>query len=188
MKLLMTLVTLTFSLWAEIELPQTFKSDFYQTITNEKGKVIRYEGSVRFKNFQNSYINDLGETTSYSRSLFKWLYTSPTQKEVCTDGTQLIVIDHDLEQVSTYMIDEGVNLEEILKRAKAISKNEYQATYKDIEYLISLNNTGLLKQITYVDNLDNAVKIIFQNMEYDTTVDERALECNAPADYDEIKG
>jgi len=188
MKLLITLLTLSLSLSAEITLPKTFKTDFHQTITNEKGKVIKYDGSVLFKNFQNSFTNDLGEQSTYSRSLFKWTYTAPTQKEVCTDGTQLIVVDHDLEQVSTYLIDDGINLEEVLKIAKEISKNEYQATYKDIEYLISLDDKGLLKQIVYVDNLENAVKIIFNNMEYDSSVNEGALECNAPADYDEIKG
>jgi len=188
MKLFITLLTLSLSLSAEIVLPQTFKTDFHQTITNEKGKVIQYDGNVLFKNFQNRFTDDLGKQTTYSRSLFKWSYTSPTQKEVCTDGTQLIVVDHDLEQVSTYMIDDGINLEEILKLAKEISKNEYKATYKEIEYLISLDEKGLLKQIVYVDNLENAVKIIFKNMNYDTTVNEGALECNAPADYDEIKG
>jgi len=188
MKLFITLLTLSLTLSAEIVLPQTFKTDFHQSITNEKGKVIKYEGNVLFKNFKNRFTDDLGEQTTYSRSLFKWSYTSPTQKEVCTDGTQLIVIDHDLEQVSTYMIDDGINLEEILKIAKEISKNEYKATYKEVEYLISLDEKGVLRQIVYVDNLDNAVKIIFKNMEYDATVNEGALECNAPADYDEIKG
>jgi len=188
MKLFITLLTLSLSLSAEIVLPKTFKTDFHQTITNEKGKVIKYDGNVLFKNFQNTFTNDLGEQSTYSRSLFKWSYTSPTEKEVCTDGTQLIVVDHDLEQVSTYMIDDGINLEEILKLAKEISKNEYKATYKEVEYLISLDEKEQLKQIVYVDNLDNAVKIIFKNMDYTTTVNESALECNAPADYDEIKG
>ena len=180
MKLFITLLTLTLSLSAEIVLPQTFKTNFHQTITNEKGKVIKYNGKVLFKNFTSSLNNN--------RSLFKWSYTSPTQKEVCSDGTQLIVVDHDLEQVSTYLIDDGINLEEILKIAKKISQDEYKATYKDVEYLIRLDEKEQLKQIVYVDNLDNVVKIIFKNMDYTTTVNENELECNAPANYDEIKG
>lgn len=174
MKLLISLVTLSTLLSADISLPQNFKTDFHQTITNEKGKVIKYDGSVLFKKF--------------NRSLFKWSYTSPTQKEVCTDGTQLIVVDHDLEQVSTYMINDGINLEEILKIANKISNNTYQATYKEVEYLISLDEKEQLEQIVYVDNLDNAVKILFNNMNYNNTLEENALDCNAPQDYDVIKG
>jgi len=188
MKLIITLFALSFSLFADIELPQNFKTDFHQTITNEKGKVINYEGSVVFKNFQQLLANTLGEETTYTRSLFKWNYEKPTEKEVCTDGIQLIVVDHDLEQVSNYLIDEGINLEEILKIAQKISETDYQATYKGIEYLITLDAKEQLKQIVYVDNLENNVKIIFQNMNYNTTLEEHMLECNAPNYYDVIKG
>ncbi len=174
MKFFLSLLTLSTLLCADISLPQNFKTDFNQTITNEKGKVIKYEGTVVFKN--------------YSRSLFKWSYTSPTKKEVCTDGTQLIVVDHDLEQVSNYMIEDGINLEEILKVAKNISKRDYQATYNEVEYLISLDDKEHLSQIVYVDNLDNSVKIIFKNMDYNGKVNAEELACTAPQDYDEIKG
>ena len=188
MKLLISFLTLTALLSADITLPQSFKTGFHQTITNEKGKVIKYDGTVLFKNFQHSFTNDLGNENYYTRSLFKWSYTSPTQKEVCTDGTQLMVVDHDLEQVSSYMIDDGINLEEILKIAKKITEKDYQATYKEVEYLISLDKKAQLEQIVYVDNLDNAVKIIFKNMNYNLNINEDALECNAPQDYDVIKG
>ena len=188
MRIIVSLLALSLTLFANITLPQNFKTDFHQSITNEKGKVINYDGSVVFKNLEQVFSNDLGEESSYTRSIFKWSYTSPTQKEVCTDGTSLIVIDHDLEQVSNYMIDDGINLEEILKIARKISNKEYKARYKEIEYLISLDAVKQLKQIVYVDNLDNAVKIIFKNMNYNATVNEDVLECNAPQDYDQIKG
>ena len=175
MKLLLTLSALTMILQADISLPNNFETDFQQSITNDKGKVIKYTGSVFFKN-------------SNTRSLFKWSYASPTQKEVCTDGTQLIVVDHDLEQVSTYLIDDGVNLEAILKVANKISEKTYTASYKEVEYLIYLDERKQLQQIVYVDNLDNAVKIIFNNMNYNTSVTQNVLECDAPDTYDEIRG
>jgi len=188
MRLFISLLVLSLTLYANISLPQNFQTDFHQTITNDKGKVIKYDGTVFFKNLEEIYTNELGEKSSHSRSIFKWSYTTPTQKEVCTDGTNLIVVDHDLEQVSSYMIDDGINLEEILKITKKISKSDYQASYKEIEYLISLDEKEQLKQIVYVDNLDNAVKIIFKNMNYNTTINENALECNSPSAYDVIKG
>ena len=188
MKLLISLLTLSTLLLADINLPQNFKTDFHQTITNDKGKVIKYAGEVVFKNLKETFTDVTGLESQYTRSLFKWSYTSPTQKEVCTDGTQLIVVDHDLEQISNYMIDDSINLEEILKIAKKISETNYQASYKEVEYLITLDVKEQLEQILYVDNLDNAVKIIFKNMNYRTNINEDVLGCNAPENYDIIKG
>ena len=174
MKILISLLTLGTLLFADVQLPNNFKTDFEQSITNKKGKVINYEGNVLFINI------DLG--------LFKWSYSSPTQKEVCTDGRELTVVDHDLEQVSNYMINDGINLKEILQRAIKIANQEYTATYKEIEYLITLDTKEQLNQITYVDNLDNAVKIIFKNMKYASTISADVLKCTAPQAYDLIKG
>ena len=189
MKLFISLLLLTTALFANITLPQNFNTNFVQTITNDKGNIIKYNGSVIFKNMTFTMLNDTGTQEPYSQSLFKWSYTAPTKKEVCTDGIQLIVVDHDLEQVSNYLVDEGINLEKILTVAKQISTTAYQATYKDVEYLITLNKEQQLQQIVYVDNLDNGVKIIFSNMNYNNnSFDDKQLECNAPSDYDIIKG
>lgn len=189
MKLLITLSALVVSLNATITLPDNFKTNFQQTITNDKGKVIKYEGNVLFKNMRQNIQNQAGTIESYGRSLFKWNYTSPTQKEVCTDGVQLIVVDHDLEQVSRYLVDEGINLEEILKVAQQITNKDYKASYKDTEYIISLDENQQLSKIVYVDNLENGVKIIFNNMNYNTSsFNERDLECHAPKEYDIIEG
>ncbi len=189
MKLLLTLLTLAMALHAEITLPDNFEAKFKQSITNDQGKVIKYDGNVLFKKTTESFFDNTGIEQSYSRSLFKWNYTSPTKKEVCTDGVQLIVIDHDLEQVSNYMVDEGIDLEGILKVAQKITNVDYKATYKETEYIITLDNKQQLSKIVYVDNLDNGVKIIFNNMNYNnTSFDVKKLECQSPQEYDIIQG
>lgn len=188
MKILSSLLALSVTLLADITLPQDFRTDFKQTITNETGKVIKYEGNVVFKNLKESLSNTMENEEIYARSFFKWSYTVPTKKEVCTDGTQLIVIDHDLEQVSTYLINDGINLEAILKVAQKLSTHAYKANYKEVEYLIALDDKEQLHEIVYVDNLDNAVKITFKNMHYNVAVEANDLECNAPVSYDMIKG
>jgi len=174
MKLFITLSALVLMLHANITLPQSFESNFQQTITNDKGKVIEYNGSVLFQN--------------QDRSLFKWNYTYPTKKEVCTDGISLRVVDHDLEQISNYFVDEGINLEAILNVAQKISVTDYKATYKEVEYFISVDIKNQLSKIVYVDNLDNRVKIIFNNIYYNTAIDMKRLECQAPQEYDIIEG
>jgi len=188
MKLLLLLSTLSLSLSASITLPSNFTSNFQQTITNEHSKVINYKGKVYFKELVETIADDSGREQGYTRSLFKWNYTAPSKKEVCTDGIQLTVVDHDLEQVANYLVDEGINLKEILSLAKKISANDYQASYKDIEYLITLDSKNQLSKIVYVDNLDNNVKILFSDIEYNGILDKNLLECIAPTEYDIIKG
>jgi outer membrane lipoprotein carrier protein len=177
-------------LQAGIELPNNFETNFIQTITNEKGKVINYKGKVDFKQEKEKlYLDDLNQTREFSSKLFKWSYKSPTKKEVCTDGMELLVIDHDLEQVSKYIIDEGLDLEEILKVAKRLTATDYKAIYRDVEYLITIDSKHRLKKIFYVDSLDNRVKILFTNMVYNIkSFDDKVLECPIDPSYDIIEG
>ena len=65
MKLLLSVLLLNTVLFANIKLPENFKADFTQTITNTKKKVIEYQGNVHFSD----------------ERLFKWSYTEPTKKE-----------------------------------------------------------------------------------------------------------
>jgi len=189
MKFLYLLPFLAVTLNATISLPNNFESDFDQTITNPKGKRIAYHGHVRYQHEKQVLIDDANREQLIESHLFRWDYTAPTQKEVCTDGVQLIVVDHDLEQVSRYLISEGIDLKAILNVAQQLSTQDYKATYKEVEYLITLDRDQRLRKIFYVDRLDNQVKIEFLNMHYNLQdFDDRALECSAPSDYDIIEG
>jgi len=189
MRTFFTISILVIALHADIVLPNNFETDFKQTITNDKGKTINYSGDVKFKQDRTILLDEHGSQTEMTSSLFKWSYKSPTEKEVCTDGVQLIVIDHDLEQVSRYLIDDGLELEKVLKVAKKIDRQNYTALYKEIEYLITVDKENRLKKIFYTDSLDNRVKIIFENMNYNNkSFDDRGLECEEPKDYDMIEG
>jgi outer membrane lipoprotein carrier protein len=106
-----------------IVLPENFTANFTQMITNPKKKVINYSGKVRFSD----------------KTLLKWEYLEPTKKEVCTNGLELLVVDHDLEQVSNYLINKGFNLTEVLKKAKLHSENIYVAEYQGKKYTIQVD-------------------------------------------------
>jgi len=189
MKKVLLIFICTLVVNANIELPENFISDFNQTIINEKGKKINYFGNLAFKQDREIIIGENGIQKEFVSKFFKWNYKYPTNKEVCSDGVELIVIDHDLEQVSKYLIDDGLDLENVLKVAKQISSKDYKAIYKDVEYLITLNSNGELEKIFYTDSLDNRVKIIFKNMRYNVdNFDSKLLECNTPKDYDIIEG
>jgi len=156
-----------------LSLPENFKADFTQKITNTKDKVIAYKGKVYFSN----------------KSMFKWNYTEPTKKEVCTDGHELIVVDHDLEQVSVYAIDKGFNFSKILEKAKLHQKNIYVAKYENKSYTIQTDPKGRLHSIAYFDELDNKVQIIFKKVKYGKgNLSKKTMRCKIPKAYDMIRG
>ena len=173
MKLLSLLLLAISTLSANIELPENFQADFTQKITNTKAKVITYNGKVRFSN----------------ETLFKWSYKEPTQKEVCTDGMELLVVDHDLEQVSAYRITQGIDIAKILEKAKLHSKNIYVAAYENKQYTIQVDNKQKLHSIAYFDDLDNKVQIVFKHMKYGKgNLPTPSMKCNYPKNYDMIQG
>ncbi len=171
---LLSLLLLAFSaLSANIELPENFQADFTQKITNTKGKMINYSGKVRFSN----------------EYLFKWSYTEPTKKEVCTNGLELLVVDHDLEQVSAYLIAKGIDIAKVLNKAKVYSKNIYVADYENKKYTIQVDNKQKLHSIAYFDDLDNKVQIVFKHMKYGKgNLPTQSMKCNYPKNYDMIRG
>ncbi|HSR74131.1 MAG TPA: LolA-like outer membrane lipoprotein chaperone [Sulfurovum sp.] len=150
MRVLPLLLLVSSLLSANIELPENFKADFIQKITNTKQKEITYSGEVRFSN----------------GTFFKWSYKEPTKKEVCTDGLEILVVDHDLEQVSAYLISNGINISKILQNAKLYRENIYVAEYDNKQYTIQVDKQQKLHSIAYYDDLDNKVQIIFKDMKY----------------------
>ncbi|RLA68483.1 MAG: hypothetical protein DRQ78_00280 [Epsilonproteobacteria bacterium] len=173
MRLLLLILCIPYTLFAELKLPDNFQANFTQKITNSKNKVINYSGKVSFS----EHIN------------FKWSYKEPSLKEVCTNGMELVVVDHDLEQVSNYVITKGINIAKILQQATLHSKNIYVANHENKLYTIQVNQKGSLHSIAYFDDLDNKVQIVFTQMNYGKgALDKQKMYCDHPADYDMIRG
>jgi len=174
MKLLLLIVSVgIYATAAPIILPENFQADFTQKITNTKKKSINYSGKVRFSN----------------KVLLKWEYLEPTKKEVCTNGLELLVVDHDLEQVSNYLITKGFDFAKILKKAKEHSKNIYVAKHENKNYTIQVDAKQQLHSIAYFDDLDNKVQILFKKMKYGKgKLSPESMKCNYPENYDMIRG
>ncbi|MCF6245332.1 MAG: LolA-like outer membrane lipoprotein chaperone [Sulfurovum sp.] len=172
MRHLLLILILSYTAHA-LSLPEKFTADFTQQITNPKKKVITYQGKVYFSN----------------KTFFKWDYTSPTKKQVCSNGRELTVVDHDLEQVSQYDIDKGFNFSKVLKNAKLHKKNIYVAKYENKSYTIQVDAQQRLQSIAYFDDLDNKVQIIFKKVKYAKgNLSKKIMTCKIPKAYDIIRG
>jgi len=155
----------------DVNVPVSFKANFTQMVKNTKGKVIKYRGRIIFNS---------PDTT-------KWVYNSPTKKEVCSSDGKIVVIDHDLEQASYYTIDKGLNLAKVLSSAKKYKDNIYTTKYKGKLYTVVLNSAGHIEQIAYKDNLDNTVNLIFRNIKYsNSSIPDNKFLCIRPRNYDSI--
>jgi len=171
--IILSILAVVYGYSASISLPENFQAKFTQKITNPKKKVINYSGKVYFSD----------------HTLLKWEYTKPTKKEVCTNGFELTVVDHDLEQISRYNIDKGFNLTEILKKAKHYKDNIYLAQYQGKQYTIGVDSKSRLQSVSYFDELDNKVQIAFMRVKYGKgKLSPSLLTCKYPKHYDMIKG
>jgi len=156
-----------------IDLPVSFSGSFEQIVTNPKKKVIRYNGDVKF----------------VFPSIMRWDYKEPTQKEVCSDGENITVVDHDLEQVSIYYLNKKFDVAKILSKAKHYKDNIYIAKYQDKDYTIALDKKGRVQSMAYYDDMDNMVQIVFKRIKYKKRpFKSYMMKCNFPKDYDIIRG
>ena len=141
----------------------SFQSDFIQSVTNDQNKTLRYKGEIFFK----------------APNMVKWVYISPMPKEIYIKEYQVTIIDKALEQVLIKRVDPNFDFQTILKKAKKISKDHYQAKYNGKLFDIFLKN-GILWRIMYLDDLGNKVQIEFlhpkQNVEIDRAVFEFRLD------------
>ena len=171
-KIIFTIIFTIFGVNAQdINIPASFKANFIQQIKNTKGKVIKYRGKIYY---------NYPDTT-------KWIYRSPTKKEVCSSDGKIVVIDHDLEQASYYKVDKGLNLAKVLSKAKHHKGNLYVTNYKGKYYTIVLNKKGQINQIAYKDNLDNTVNLMFTGIKYSAKpLPNSKFICAKPASYDSI--
>ena len=172
MKQLLLLLTLNiFAFSNSIVISKNFHANFTQKVTNPKGKVINYSGKIYF----------------LESLKLKWLYEKPTKKEVCTNGNYLVVVDHDLEQISKYNLINRFDLISILKSAKHHNKNLYLAKYMGKQYTIQVDKNNRLQAVAYFDNLDNKVQILFTHIKYKKVSLKTAI-CSYPKNYDVIEG
>ena len=147
----------------------SFEADFTQTITDEKAKVLTYTGTI---------------VVSKPKYAF-WKYITPITKEIYINQNQVIVIEPEIEQVIFKRIDTNLDFLQIMQHAKEIKHNQYMAVFQNVEYIIKIKNKKI-ESITYKDNFDNSIAILFNNQKQNHKVDVTIFKPNIPLDFDII--
>jgi len=154
----------------DFEKIDTFKANFLQTVTNESGKKVKYEGEV--------YIKKDGKVL--------WRYESPIKKDVYVLGKEVLINEPELEQIIITTLEKNIDIVTLLKKAKKIDNNLYSTDLYDTEYLIKIDN-DLIKTISYKDQLSNKIDINFTNIENNLDFDDSIFTFEIPKDYDVIR-
>lgn len=165
--LLLFFCTLAFASIKEIN---SFEADFTQSITDDKNKTLTYTGHVIASKPQNAL----------------WNYTKPLQKDIYISEFSVTIIEPEIEQVIIRRISSNFDIFKMIKNAKEIEKDKYLAIYKDIKFNITTKN-NIITSISYKDEFDNNVKIIFKNQKQNKEINKEIFYPKIPIDYDIVR-
>lgn len=148
----------------------TFNSPFEQRIVDEHGKVIVYRGELWAAKPQNAL----------------WAYQKPIQKSVYINAKRLVIVEPQLEQATIRNLGDEIDFLEIIKKAKKIDSDRYNATVNGETYTIIFKN-DLLNAIQYTDTYDNHVTIQFLKPIHNSSIPSSRFQPSIPAGYDILK-
>ena len=166
---LLLLITISFLYSKNINI-DSFKANFVQTLTNDKGNSLVYKGVVVASKPQNML----------------WNYTYPAKKDIIIKEHKVTVIEYDIEQVQIRNIHGNFNFFKILKNAKKVKDNIYIAKFNNIEYKLNFKNNEI-NSISYLDELENNISITFTKQEENKKIDINIFTPLIPLDFDIIQ-
>lgn len=167
MKNILIIAMLITQVYASIDELFSFEADFVQSITDEKNKVLKYNGHIIASKPQNA----------------TWQYKSPIEKNVYINNFQATIVEPEIEQVIIRKIEREFDFFQMLKKAKKISKEIYLTVYNNTKYTIEINNS-LVKSISFLDQFENKVKIEFLNQKQNHKIDKNIFIPKYPIDFD----
>ncbi|QOY53450.1 outer membrane lipoprotein chaperone LolA [Candidatus Sulfurimonas baltica] len=148
----------------------SFEADFTQTITDDKDKTLTYSGHILASKPQNA----------------RWNYIEPVKKNVFITQFEVTIVEPEIEQVIVKRIESNFDFFKMISNAKKINNNTYETKYKESVFKIVQNNS-LIESISYIDEFENRVKIIFKNQKQNHTIDLKVFTPNYPLYFDIIR-
>ena len=148
----------------------SFEADFNQIITDDKGKELSYSGHI------------VASKPQYAL----WSYKKPVVKSVYITPYYVTVVEPEIEQAIIRKIASNFDFFNMIKKAKKEKDNLYIATLNESKYTINIENS-MIKSISYLDEFENKVSIIFSNQNKNKIFSEDVFRANVPLEYDIIR-
>jgi outer membrane lipoprotein carrier protein len=169
-KFLITSLLLASQVFASMDNITSFEADFQQDIKDEKNKVLSYKGHVY----------------AHKPQFAKWEYKTPVDKTIYITPFDVTIVEPEIEQVIVRRIESSFNFFKLIKNAKKIEKDTYEAKYKNTIFTIKKEN-GLIKSISYMDEFENNVVISFDNQKQNHEIPLMIFQAKYPLEYDVIR-
>ena len=170
MKYLFTLLLSSTLAFASFDGLNSFQADFTQSVTDDKNKSLVYKGHVVASKPQNAV----------------WNYMEPIKKDVYISKYSVTIIEPEIEQVIIRRIDASLDFFNMIQNAKEIEKNRYEANYKESKFTITTNNK-LIESISYLDEFENNVKIVFKNQKQNEKISRELFTPKYSLEFDVIR-
>jgi outer membrane lipoprotein carrier protein len=170
MKHLLALFLLYTLSFASFDAINTFQADFTQSVTDDKNKSLIYKGHIIASKPQNAL----------------WNYTKPIKKDVYINNFNVTVVEPEIEQVIIRKIESNFDFFNMIQNAKEIQKDKYEAKYKDAKFTITTKDK-LIETISYMDEFENKVKIVFENQKQNEEINIDLFIPNYPLEFDIIR-
>lgn len=148
----------------------SFEADFKQIITDDRGKELSYSGHI------------VASKPQYAL----WKYKEPVEKSVYITPHYVTVVEPEIEQAIIRKIASSFNFFNMMQKAKKVTDNLYVATLNESKYTIKLENS-LIKSISYLDEFENEVNIIFHNQTKNRVISENIFRAKIPLEYDIVR-
>ncbi len=168
-QILFLLITFTLATSSVLDM-SSFEADFNQIITDDKGKKLSYAGHI------------VASKPQYAL----WSYKTPVEKNVYITPRYVTVVEPEIEQAIIRKIASDFDFFNMINRAKKISDNLYVATLNESKYTIKIEK-AMIKSISYLDEFENRVAIIFKNQSKNRVISEDVFRANIPVEYDIIR-
>lgn len=148
----------------------SFEADFNQVITDDKGKELSYSGHI------------VASKPQYAL----WSYIEPVKKDVYITPRYVTVVEPEIEQAIVRKIASDFDFFNMIKKAKKEADNIYVATLNESKYIIKLEKS-MIKSISYLDEFENKVNIIFSNQSNNKIFSKDIFRAKIPIEYDIIQ-
>ncbi|GHV02221.1 hypothetical protein AGMMS49521_3670 [Campylobacterota bacterium] len=148
---------------------QTLEQRFVQRVTNDQNQTLSFSGKVWLK----------------KPNLARYDYEKPQPKIIAIRGNQVLMIEPDLEQATHFKSDLTLNILEVWKMSKEVSKTKREATINDQLIAIEHNGENIVR-VYYTDDFDNFIEIVLGDPKRDATIANNFFTPAIPSGYDLI--
>ncbi len=170
MRYILLFVLVFNNLFAYFDSIDSFEADFKQIIKDDKDNVITYKGNILASKPQNAM----------------WHYFEPVKKDVYINRFQVTIIEPEIEQVIIREVDSNFDFFKMIKNAKKIKENTFSAMHKGSKFIITTKD-GLIESISYTDEFENKVKIVFENQKQNQKINKERFIPLIPDEFDIIR-